>query len=249
MLGVLMAALVTPQPSPSPLKTISSVRSSPFCTALRENVGHAVKALIENNVAIGQSKSVFLKMAHDELTSGDKQMVMDMDVQHLDPLIEQIVKNRDAALAQLSDAERFAAQPKSDDERRLERIRQQLRAVIDRQNDALNLLSGTFFSYNGNRLNGSGDGLAPGDGGSPVDDPDKDTPLILPASRPASTQQMPQLAGTPVPVATPATIDLGLAGGTDAAALFNALTTYQITELRLENQAAQTILQSTAECR
>jgi hypothetical protein len=250
MLGVLLAALSTPQPQPPPLKTITHIRSSPFCTTLRENVGQTVKALIRNNIAFGQAKSLFLKMAHDRVTSADRTMVTDLNVQGLGPLIGAIAQDLSQSNALLNDARRFSAKPNSADERELAEIRRELRAIVDRQNEALNVLSGTYFSYNGNRLMGRGDGMAKGDGsGVPVDDPQHETPIVVPPVKVADSSPMPSASSTPSTNATPQSVDLGLAGETKFAALFNSLTTYQLDELPLEAEAGKTIVQAAAECR
>lgn len=251
LLGVLLASLAAaqPSPSPSPLKTIIHVRSSPFCTTLRQNVGRAVAALIQNNVAIDETKSLLLKMARDKVSSANRNMIIDMDMDQLGPKIDEIARNLAVAQALLNDAHAFPAQPKIDDDRQLAEMQKQLRAIIDHQNQALNIVSGAYYSYNGNRLMGYGDGLK-----APVD-PLADTPIVLPPIKPSSNTKplsspspSPLSAASPLPAATPASVDLGLLGMTKFAALFNNLTTYQVNEEALESQAAATILQSTAEC-
>lgn len=250
MLGVLWVALLSPQPSPSPLKTITHVRSSPLCTTLRENVGQAVKALIENNAAIGQSKSLFLKMARDKVSSVHGNLVMDLDVQRLGPLMDEIAQNLDNARTLLSDSRRFPTPPRTEDDRQLAEMQRELGAIVDRQNEALNILSGTYYSYNGNRLNGHGDGMAKHDGtGVPVDDPKRETPIVLPPIRSADALPAPNISEFQAASAKPPSVDLGLMGETSFAALFNSLTTYQINEQPLEAQAGKTILDVAAECR
>lgn len=240
MLGALLASvIVAPAPSPSPLKTIIHVRSSAFCTTLRQNVGGAVRSLIQNNIAIDETKTLFLKIARDEVSSANTTMVIDMDMHYLGPMIDEIVRNRAAAQTLLLDAHQFPAQPRSEDERRLAQMRQQLQAIVDHQNQALNILSGSYYSYNGNRLMGYGDGLK-----APVDSPNE-TPIVMP---PISANGVINTSTSPIPAATPASVDLGLLGMTKFAALFNGLTTYQLNEEALEAKAAATILQSSAEC-
>ncbi len=259
MLGVLLASVIASQPSPSPtpLKTIVHVRSSPFCTTLRENVGRAVQALIQNNVAIDETKSLFLKMARDKVSSANRIMVIDMDINRLGPKIDEIAQNLAAAQTLLSDARHFRAQPRSEDDRRLAEMQKQLRAIIDHQNQALNILSGTYYSYNGNRLMGYGDGMK-----APLDSP-AETSIVMPPTNakdltssarssllPASAlpRASPLPVASPLTGATPASVDLGLLGRTKFAALFNNLTTYQLNEEQLESQVAAIILQSSAEC-
>ncbi len=241
MLGAVLAVMVASQPSPAPtpLKTITHVRSSSFCTTLRQNIGHAVQALIQNNIAVDQTKTLFLKMARDKISSANVGMVIDMDMNHLNPMIGEIAQNLETAQALLNDTHRFPEQPQTEDDRRLLQMQQELRDIIDHQNQALNVLSGTYYSYNGNRLMGHGDGMK-----APVD-PLKDTPIVIP---PAETSAFQMPAPSPGPAATPGTVDLGLLGFTKFAQLFNNLTTYQWNEEALENRAAAIILQSSAEC-
>jgi hypothetical protein len=242
MLGVALASVIAfqPSPTPTPLKTIVHVRSSSFCTTLRQNIGHAVQALIQNNIVVDDTKTLFLKMARDKISSSNTGMVIDMDINQLNPKIGEIAQNLETAQALLNDTRRFPAQPQSEDDRRLAQMQKELRDIIDHQNQALNVLSGTYYSYNGNRLLGHGDGLK-----APIE-PLKDTPIVIPSAN-SSAFQEPQ--ASPVPRATPETVDLGLLGYTKFAQLFNNLTTYQWNEEALENRAAATILQSSDECK
>jgi len=244
MLGVVVAVLVASQPSPapSPLKTITHVRSSSFCTTLRQNVGRTVQALIQNNIAVDQTKTLFLKMARDNISGVNQGMVIDMDMNHLNPVIGEVAQNLETAQELLNDTHRFPTQPQTEDDRRLLQIQHELRSIIDHQNQALNILSGTYYSYNGNRLLGHGDGMK-----APID-PVKDTPIVIPPANGSAFQEPARATPAPVPVATPPTVDLGLLGYTKFAQLFNNLTTYQWNEETLENHAAAIILQSSAEC-
>lgn len=247
MLAVLLVAVAAPQPSPTPLKTITHVRVSPFCTTLRENVGHALKALIENDDAVSRGKSLFLKMAYDKVSSSAPTMRIDVDIAGLGATIDQMAKNLADVQAQLNDPSRFAPTPQTAEEKKLARIQTELRAIAARQNQALNVLSGTYFSYNGNRLMGAGDGMkAPVD---PPDDPLHATPIVLPPIRqPSNPVPAPTAASSPSPRTTPPIIDMGLMGKTKFAALFNNLTADQVVEEQLEAQAAQTIEQSAQIC-
>ncbi len=208
-------------------------------------MGNAVRALIQNNIVVDKTKTLFLKTARDEVSSANTTMVIDMDIHYLGPMIDDIVRNRAAAQALLLDARHFPTQPRSEDERRLAQMQQQLQTIIDHQNQALNILSGTYYSYNGNRLMGYSDGLK-----APVDSA-QETPIVMPPSNAqdlTSASPHPSPLASALPAATPASVDLGLLGMTKFAALFNGLTTYQLNEEALEAKAAPTILQSSAEC-
>ena len=89
MLGVLLLAV-------TPLKTISHVRSSPFCTAVRENIGHAVGSLLENKPVIADGKSILLEMSYDEVSRAAPGLVIDIDMVKVDRVVGGLVKNLDA---------------------------------------------------------------------------------------------------------------------------------------------------------
>lgn len=257
MLGVLIAALATPQPSPPPLKTISHVRSTPFCTALRENIGHAVGALAANKTVIGNGKSILLRMAHDQVSRTSPGLVIDMDMVKIDRVVGAMVKNVELTDRALSDLKRIPASPKTEEERRLAQMRDQLRAVEERQKFALNVFSGMYESYSSNELQGKADAMAGATGPDNVKPPDLSAqggpdmgaPVVLP---PLKSDGAPSPPPDPAPNVTPTPIpvhDMGLAGDTSFAGLFNGITTDQVYEEALESQAAKTILQYTDECK
>lgn len=245
LVGVLLAATIAPQPSPSPLKTIIHLRATPFCTVLRENVGRAVGAMIQNNATVDQAKSLFLKLAHDKVSSANPGLVLDVDVNRLGPMIDAIARNLEYSQSLLSNSQAFPVQPKTGDERMLSEMQKELRGVVDHQNQELNVLSGTFYSYNGNRLLGHGPGFG-------LQAPEPPPPIVLPPIKPVKNGPTPQVTTTPLPGAAPAArpgvVDIGLAGLTKFAGLFNMLTTYQLDEQLVEAQAAKTIMRASAEC-
>ena len=236
-----------PSPSPAPpLKTITTVRSSPLCTALRENIGPSIHGLIQNNVAIGKGKSLFLKMTKDLVSRYDAVPKMNVDMVQLDRVVAEMVHNLAAVNAALSDSARFIGKPATDDQRRFLEMRRQLQALAERQNEALNVFSGTYYDYSSNQLQFNDDraGLAT----LPIAMQNETSEMTAaPSPSPKPTSASIPLR-TPSPSGTPATIDIGLAGGTTLNMLFNSITTYQVQEAPLESQAAKTILQTAAEC-
>ena len=258
MLGVILTALAAyPSPSPAPLKTITHVHSTPFCTALRENIGHAVAALITNKTVIGDGKSILLKMAKDQVSAGQPGMVLDIDMVRVDRVVGAMVKNLAATDAALNDLKRIPAVPKTDEERRLAAMRDQLRAVEKRQEFVLNVFSGMYESYSSNELMEKKDlmaGATGPDSAAPPDlsehgGPDMGAPVVLP---PLRSDAAPSPPPGPAPNVTPTPIPvqyMGLTGNTSFAGIFNGITTDQLYEEALESQAAKTILQYTDECK
>lgn len=245
MLGVLLSILTIPRPSPSPLKTITIVHVSSLCTALRGSIGHAVEDLIKNNVAVDNAKSLFLKMARDEVSSADRNMVMDLDVQRIGPLMDGISANIRSAESDLRGID--LRSQSSSDQQRLLQMKKGLETVIAHQNEELNVLSGVYFSYNGNRLMGRADGLPKADGGTgrPVDDPSAEPPI--PTAGYSNATPEPQTSAAPRGAVRE--VDVGLAAHTKFAGIFNELTRYQIGEQALEAAVGRAILESADKCR
>lgn len=253
---VLFASVSAPQPSPTPLKTISHIHASPFCTAIRENIGPAVGALLANKPVIGEGKSILLQMAQDKIHRWSAALVIDSDMVKVDSVIGAMVKNLAATDMALNGLKHIPALPKTDDERHLAAMRDQLRAVADMQRRALDVLSGMYESYSSNELLGKGNPLkgavAAGNGNAGVsaqDGSDTGTPIVVPpisSSVPAAAGPMPSPESTPTPVPQ---FDEGLAAFTPFAQLFNSITAYQLQEEHLESQAAQTIVSYSDECK
>lgn len=262
MLGVLLAALTTPEPSATPLKTISHAHASAFCTTMRENIRSAVGALLQNDVAVSQGKSIFLKMAHDQVSTvryrsdpQSSQFVIDLDMVQVDKTIGEMAKNLSTLDTALNDLKHIPEQPKSDDDRRLVEMRDALRAIADRQRQALNVFSGTYYSYSSNELlartNPIAGALQGGKAGASAGEASGNVPIAVPPSEArAAVQAASQVR--PSPAASRSTVpvvDIGLAGGTPWAKLFNTITTYQLQEEPLESQAAQSIVKYADECK
>lgn len=161
---VLALAGVTgaPQPSPTPLKTITNVHSTPFCTAFGDNIRHGVEGVLVNDDLFKRTEPVFLKAAHDMVAggpmessfnsmhaarpSGDNASVV-LDMARIQEIDGAIVKNLQKIDALLNDPTRFPKDPKTPEERQLVDLRAQLLRVAKEQNDELNILSGTSEQY------------------------------------------------------------------------------------------------------
>lgn len=141
MFALVLAALLVPPATPAPvpapaleqLKTIAHLRATPFCTALREKVAPAIEHIMAADKAIDSSPPIFSTMYQDDVVFRSSAH-MDFDVQHLEYLITPIVKNVRAAQGLLRDPQ-------------LGEIGRQLQSVVDRQNDALNIVNGFVTTY------------------------------------------------------------------------------------------------------
>ena len=256
MLGVILAALAVPAPSPTPLKTISHIHASPFCTAMRENVGHAVGALLANKVVIGDGKSTLQQMARDLAYRASPGLVIDVDMVKVDRTIGAMVKNLAQTDAALNDLKHIPQDPKTDDDRHLAQMRDQLRAIADTQRRALDVFSGMYESYGSNELLAKGNPLTGmidaatrgAKAAAAAGTEDAGTPVVIPPITSAGATTVPDPAPTAAPTPVPEVYE-GIAGATPFAHLFNAVTTVQLQEEALEVPAAQTILKYSQTCK
>lgn len=142
MLALVLAAVVTASPAPSPppqspaleqLKTIARLRATPFCTALRQRVAPAIEHVMAADKAIDQSPPIFSQIYNDDVILRSELRV-DFDVKHLEDLITPIVSNVEGAEALLRAPG-------------LGEIGRQLQVAVEKQKDALNVLSGFVGTY------------------------------------------------------------------------------------------------------
>ncbi|HKU66382.1 MAG TPA: hypothetical protein VJP85_01255 [Candidatus Baltobacteraceae bacterium] len=155
------AVAAAPSPSPTPLRTIVNESVSPLCTALRQNIGHSIQAVLANDQAIAASKPVFVSMAHDFMSSsiveqtglgnlhGSAQVdhdsaAMQLDAQHIERIISTITHNLELIDAQLKDSSRFPKDPKTDADRKALEMRAQLESVETQQKQTLNVLNALY---------------------------------------------------------------------------------------------------------
>lgn len=68
--ALLAANALVPAPSPSPLKTIVTVHSSGFCTALRQGVAPVLRGLMRNDALIALGRSAYVTMNRDATYGG-----------------------------------------------------------------------------------------------------------------------------------------------------------------------------------
>jgi hypothetical protein len=155
-----LAAAVTASPAPQPtLKTIVTVHSSQFCTALEQTVRPALAGLMQNDQLIERGRSVFhdagnrIKYGgvpdgggYHEIagppewspSSGDTMLVESRQR----ALAKSIEDNVDAIDTLLSDKKRFDAITAGDEKAKLLAIASQLNAIVAKQHTAVNIISG-----------------------------------------------------------------------------------------------------------
>jgi hypothetical protein len=133
MLIGLLLALATPSPQPAlpVLKTITRVRATPFCSALRMHIGPAIDNLLAADASIAQSPAMIETFSRDGVIFRDYPRTV-LDMAHLETLITPLVKSTKNAQRELD----AASDPAS------AQLRSSLQAVLQRQKDSLNLING-----------------------------------------------------------------------------------------------------------
>lgn len=145
------AALSMPMPTPSPqsalapLRTIASVRATPYCSALRHNIAPAIVGLLAADYTIDASAPIFRAMyRHGTIEHSPS---MEFDIMHMESLITPLVKAQRAIDKALTDNAVFLKSPKTDDDRKLLEIKRELQAAQSVQKDALNVIGGLVATY------------------------------------------------------------------------------------------------------
>jgi len=159
VLAFLLATVVaSPSPQPTTLKTIITVHSSQFCTALGKSVRPVLAGLILNDRLIERGRTTFAdagyRATHGAIDSpsvaqvigppatsqseGDSTMV-EMHQRQLAKSLEDGVETIEALLA---DKKRFAGITATDETAKLSAIDLQLKAIAAKQRTAVDLISG-----------------------------------------------------------------------------------------------------------
>jgi hypothetical protein len=147
-LGAVVALSVSPaaapaaaNPSPTPLKTITHIRSSPLCTGLRKSITPAVGKVLQSDQIIASSKPLFKDFVRASAEQETKP-AQDMAVMRLEQLVGPLVANTQRVDALLNNTSAFPKVARSNDDRQLLKMRAQLQAVNNQQKHALDVISG-----------------------------------------------------------------------------------------------------------
>jgi hypothetical protein len=231
---VLEAGLPTPSPGPFPLKEIASVRSTPFCTALRDNIAPAILHVLDNDQHIAASRPVFPKLYHDAVVfqSG----FAEFDYIKLNNLVLPMARNLRAVKGLLGDKNRFPAKAQTQDEADLLALRDRLQKIAQVQNDALNVIGGLTATEQLGELQQAGTGPDVGFGPQPEG--------VVPGIN--SRAGLPRMPGDPIDPA----VDLPPAPLSNPFAPFETeVIADQAVIDRRENDAAQAIFAVLPRCR
>lgn len=152
--GPAPAVAAAPTPAATPhLKTISHVFAKRLCTGLRRSIAPAVGHVLQNDRAMALSRPLFQSFVKNSSTGS--QGATDMDVMHLERLIDPMVKNTEAIEKLLNDTV-FPRKAQSEEDKQLLAMRAHLEEVLAEQKHALDLISGFVDTQNMGELQGAG---------------------------------------------------------------------------------------------
>jgi hypothetical protein len=150
---------------------------SPLCTALRENIGHSIQAVLANDQAIIATRPLLVAMSKSYMSSsvvsqngwGNLHTVrtidhdtsaMDLDMERLERIIGAMTHNLQLVEQQLNDPNRFPKIAKTDADRKALELKAQLEQVAAQQKQTLNVLDGLLDTRNMDELANRGDPAA-----------------------------------------------------------------------------------------
>jgi len=248
--GVLNAA-PSPAPAQSPLKTITHVHSSPFCTAFTQNVKHGVEGVLTNDSLFKRTEPVFLKAARDMVAAGASASSFNdlhpasgnadnpsvhLDMARLQEIAGAIARNLETINKILNDPVIFPKSPQTEEDRQLVLLRAQLLAVAKQQNDELNVISGTTDQYMFDTL--------------------YNQDVSLGGALSANNKALPSagvLQGGPIKgigdAADPALVQNGIFMNSSMGAMYSALVQRESTETAMELQLAQKLSEASTGCK
>ncbi|HVS47009.1 MAG TPA: hypothetical protein VMS32_10110 [Verrucomicrobiae bacterium] len=240
---------VTPRPALSTLKypIIVRVVSMPFCSALRNNIGPAVGALIQNDAIVAQSRPMFEDYLKYEADGEGSVGLRDMSLMRMENLVTPLVNSIATVDKLLDDARTFRYPPHTADEKRLLELRDKLQAVEAMHKASLDVISGFVASEQLAQLQLAGnDQNAAVTGGGPTTNNQVHPPTPAPLFRqdPSVVPGLPQ---------NPYTIDPSTIPGTSlgASPIRHVIEDLQWTQREAgqhEAVASKTIIDSVALC-
>jgi len=145
----LLLGLATPSPAPvlPALKTITNIRATPFCTALREHVAPAISSILTVDAIVDKNAGFFA----DTRRPSGYELRQSMGRLHMENVIGPIVSDMDAARSQIQ---------RLPDDAAYAPMKSELADVLERQNDELNAITGYLATQAMNDLRGAATGPA-----------------------------------------------------------------------------------------
>jgi hypothetical protein len=141
ILAVTVAATPVPTPTPKPpYPEIAHVVSSRFCGALRTNVGPAIKAMLDNDHMIAQTKPLFSD--YNKYVGSQSLGMRDLTLVRMENYVGPLVANLADIEKYLQDPIVFPDSPTNAEDAELIDIRNKLEQVAAAQEESLDVING-----------------------------------------------------------------------------------------------------------
>jgi len=141
LVGLILSTAIAATPTPKPpYPEIAHVVSNRFCGALRTNVGPAIKAMLDNDQMIAQSKPLFTQ--YNKYVGTGSLGMRDLTLVRMENLVGPLVKNLADSEKYLQDPLIFPDPPTNAEEAQLLDIRNKLEQVTAAQEESLDVING-----------------------------------------------------------------------------------------------------------
>lgn len=246
----------TPTPAPGPT-VIYHGSVSPLCAALGQHVKTVVGMMLQNDRTIAQSPGLLSEYNRDLADVSDvngqndpnpgSQAARDLTLYHLEQLVGPLANNVNAMQRELEDSNIFPANPSTDDERRLDQMRDELLKALAVQAVSLDVINGYVQTQQLAELQQEGTS------GSDINAITNPSQLSTP--NPATPDPMLHDPNTAGVAQNPYSFDpldvpgiTGSVGATPVTRLVSAMRWLQQETTRRENIASQTIIHVASDC-
>ncbi len=242
--------------TPTPLPVIYHTRTSELCSALVKHIKPILGMMEQNDATIAQSPPLFRRYMRD-LDNRDPQSQSagsaerDLTLYHLEQLVGPLAKNVLAIQRELEDPNVFPPNPTTDDQKKLDEMRDTLLKALATQAATLDLINGYVNTQQlaelqhegtqGSNINAiNGGDLAPGSTPNPA----TPNPLLVDPSQVAGIAPNPYSID---PLSIPGVA--GSVGDTPLSRLLDAIQWIRQETAQRERIAAQPIIRAATSCR
>jgi hypothetical protein len=245
-----------PKRTPPPLPIIYHTQTSALCSALVQHIKPIIGMMQQNDLTISQSPPLFRRY-NDDLANQDPHDPSadagerDLTLYHLEQLVGPLSRNVLAIQRVLEDPNVFPPNPTTDDQRKLDEMRDSLLKALAAQAATMDLISGYVSTQQlaelqhegteGANINAiQGGDLAPGSSPNPA----TPNPLLVDPNQVAGISPNPYSID---PLSIPGIA--GSVGNTPVSRLLAAIQWIRAETQQRENAAAQPIIRAANACR
>jgi hypothetical protein len=187
----LIAATPSPSPQPTELPEIYHSVTRPLCSALGTKVLPALGMLIDDDKTIAKAPPYFTDYINMSTAGSDAGQ--DMAVLHLENLVTPLVQNTLALQKLLEDPSVFPNPPKTDDDKALDELRDNMLKVLAAHQASLDVINGFVQTQQMSTLQHAGEGWIQAMNGQPPSGLSTPNPMSLTGNSSENAQDSPRV--------------------------------------------------------